>query len=161
MLNVRLLVSLLGVMITLTLRGPAQVSSPATVCNDVNGDGVINVVDVQLVAAAINAPGYDPRYDVNEDNQVDSLDLVSVGHAWHSQQGLCTSGSGGVQWDTVSSWTYQLTGYQNDQLNQIAGSNFNLSSQPARLCCPTSRSAPSRVTGQNGRWFRRIFCWAP
>ena len=126
MFSLRLLVGLLGVMIVLTPAGPASSSNPGTVCHDVNGDGVIDVVDVQLVAAAITAATYDPRYDVNADNQVDILDLTSVADAWHSQQGLCMPSGGGSQWDTVSSWTYQLNGYQNAQLGQIAGSNFNL-----------------------------------
>lgn len=29
-------------------------------------------------------------------------------------------------WNNVDSWVYQLSGYQNDTLNQIAGSNFDL-----------------------------------
>ncbi len=37
-----------------------------------------------------------------------------------------TAPPSGAAWSLVSSWTYQLTGYQNNRLDQIAGSRFNL-----------------------------------
>lgn len=37
-----------------------------------------------------------------------------------------TSTAGGSGWGSVSSWVYQLGNYQNDGLQQIAGSNFDL-----------------------------------
>jgi len=101
-------------------------NSAQSVCHDINGDGLINVVDIQQVAAHVTDPIYLPGYDVNGDGQVNLLDLSSVASAWQTQQGLCTPGNTGNQWLTVSSWAYQLTGYPNDSLNQIAGSNFQL-----------------------------------
>ena len=37
-----------------------------------------------------------------------------------------TSAPGQVTWGTVRSWVYQLNNYQNDRLDQIAGSHFDL-----------------------------------
>ncbi len=37
-----------------------------------------------------------------------------------------TAPAGGGNWGSVSDWVYQLSGYQNDSLNQIAASNFDL-----------------------------------
>lgn len=34
--------------------------------------------------------------------------------------------SGGISWEDVDSWTYQLSSYQNNRLDQIANSNFDL-----------------------------------
>lgn len=105
---------------------PVSAASPAIPCYDVSGDGVIDVVDVQRVAAHITEANFDPRFDVNGDGVVDMLDLDSVAGAWRSQLGLCSPGSSGVTWPDVTSWVYQLTGYLNDRLDQIAGSNFHL-----------------------------------
>lgn len=114
------------VVIALFMPGAIATCNAQSACNDVNGDGVIDTVDVQQVAAHVTLPVYHPGFDVNRDGQVNMLDLASVGSAWHTQQGLCTPGSGAVPWQTVSSWVYQLTGYQNNQLTQIANSNFQL-----------------------------------
>ena len=37
-----------------------------------------------------------------------------------------TAPAGGGNWGSVADWVYQLSGYQNDSLNQIAASNFDL-----------------------------------
>ncbi len=114
------------VLVALLTPGAVATCSAQTACHDVNGDGIIDTIDVQLVAAHATIPTYHPGYDVNGDGQVDLLDVASVAAAWHSQQGICMPGSASVQWQAVSSWVYQLTGYPNGQLNQIAGSNFQL-----------------------------------
>ena len=55
--------------------GPAS-GEPA----DVNGDGVVNVLDLLAVIAAWGSPG-GPE-DVNSDGVVDVLDLLAVIAAW-------------------------------------------------------------------------------
>lgn len=115
-----------GVLLATLLSAPVRAVSPAVLCYDVNADGMIDIVDVQRVAAHITSAAFDARFDVNGDGLVNILDLNSVAGAWRGQAGLCVPGGGGTQWPTVSSWVYQLSGYQNDQLNQIAGSNFQL-----------------------------------
>lgn len=49
---------------------------------DVNGDGVVNLIDLVLVAVRIGAraggPAYDPRYDVNNDGRITFADLRIV-----------------------------------------------------------------------------------
>lgn len=114
------------VVVALLTPGAIATCSAQSACHDVNGDGIIDTIDVQQVAAHVMHPVYDPSFDVNDDGQVDMLDLASVGSAWHTQQGLCMPASGPASWLAVSSWVYQLTGYQNNQLGQIAGSNFQL-----------------------------------
>lgn len=116
---------LLGVVGASLLFSSAHASRPRNICFDVNPDGVINIVDVQQVAAHMMM-AYDPRFDVNEDGKVNLSDLSGVAQAWHTQSGLCTPGDGGVSWSSIGSWVYQLTNYQNDQLSQIAASNFQL-----------------------------------
>jgi cysteinyl-tRNA synthetase len=118
---------LLGVLSVFLLLRPAIASRPGNICFDVNSDGVISIADVQQVAAHMyGLLPYDARFDPNEDGQINLTDLVGVAQAWHTQSGLCTPGDGGVSWDSVSSWVYQLTDYQGNQLSQIAGSNFDL-----------------------------------
>jgi len=55
---------------------------------DVNGDGVINIVDIQLVAARWNTaegdPDYDPLYDINEDGVINIVDIQLVAAKWHT-----------------------------------------------------------------------------
>jgi len=48
---------------------------------DVNGDGAVNVLDVQLVANAIAGAGPTTGADVNADMSIDELDLVAVVNA--------------------------------------------------------------------------------
>lgn len=117
---------LCGLFVVLTLAGPATASAPTELCHDVSGDGVIDVVDIQRVAAHITSAGFEPGFDVNGDGQVDLSDLLSVASAWHTQVGLCVPGGTTAPWGNVSSWVYQLTNYQDDQLDQIANSNFQL-----------------------------------
>ncbi|HEY2121868.1 MAG TPA: dockerin type I domain-containing protein, partial [Candidatus Acidoferrum sp.] len=53
-----------------------------TVPGDVNGDGVVNCTDLNIVKASFNKktgqPGFDPRADVNHDGIVNILDLAFV-----------------------------------------------------------------------------------
>ena len=53
---------------------------------DVNGDGVINIVDIQLVAAhwgvAEGEEGYDPAYDINSDGRINIVDIQLVAGKW-------------------------------------------------------------------------------
>lgn len=55
---------------------------------DVNGDGVINIVDIQLVAArwntAVGDPDYDPLYDIDGDGRISVVDIQLVAAKWHT-----------------------------------------------------------------------------
>jgi len=55
---------------------------------DVNGDGVINIVDIQLVAARWNTaegdPDYDPLYDINQDGRINIVDIQLVAAKWNT-----------------------------------------------------------------------------
>lgn len=66
----------------------ALVAPEACAEGDVNCDGVINIVDLQLVAGAWNAvawaPGYNPRYDVVRDGLIDVNDILAVANLWHT-----------------------------------------------------------------------------
>jgi thermitase len=58
-----------------------------TACReDVNGDGRINIVDIQLVASrwntAVGDPAYDPLYDINEDGRINIVDIQLVAAKW-------------------------------------------------------------------------------
>jgi thermitase len=60
-----------------------------TACReDVNGDGRINIVDIQLVAArwntAIGDPDYDSLYDINEDGRINIVDIQLVAAKWNT-----------------------------------------------------------------------------
>jgi cysteinyl-tRNA synthetase len=118
--------TVLFLLLLAALHTPAAIASASEVCQDVNGDGVIDIVDIQQVAEHITSSYYNPGSDVNGDGAVNIVDLASVAGAWHTQNGLCTPGAGAPQWLSVSSWVYQLTGYQSDQLDQIGESNFQL-----------------------------------
>jgi hypothetical protein len=60
------------------------VASP--VDGDLNGDGLSDVVDVQLVAARwltdSRTPSYSAVYDVNADGSIDLLDVQLVADTW-------------------------------------------------------------------------------
>ena len=60
----------------------ATTQTPATSPEDVNGDGQINCVDVDLVKASFGKktgqPGFNPAADVNKDGVVNVLDLALV-----------------------------------------------------------------------------------
>jgi len=76
-----------GVTITVSTQGGSV--AVTTACReDVNGDGVINVVDIQLVAArwrtAVGDPGYVPAYDVNGDGMINVIDIQLVAAKWHT-----------------------------------------------------------------------------
>lgn len=53
---------------------------------DVSGDGVINIVDIQMVAAqwglAEGDPGYDPARDINGDGRINIVDIQLVAGKW-------------------------------------------------------------------------------
>lgn len=55
---------------------------------DVNCNGVIDIVDMQLVAGAWNAlawmPTYNPRYDLVRDGRIDINDILAVATLWHT-----------------------------------------------------------------------------
>lgn len=128
-MNFKKQAAILSFLVLATLLTPhsAAAISRRSDCHDINGDGLINIIDVQQVAGHVTDPGYLPGYDVNGDGQVNLVDLSSVAGAWQTELGLCVPGNtGGGQWLAVSSWVYQLTGYPNDSLNQIAGSSFQL-----------------------------------
>ncbi len=50
--------------------------------NDVNGDGIVGIGDVQLVAGDWLRPDFVPDYDVNCSGGVDILDVQGVAAAW-------------------------------------------------------------------------------
>jgi hypothetical protein len=58
------------------------------VSEDVNGDGTINIVDIQLVAARWNTTegdsNYDPVYDMNEDGRINIVDIQRVAAKWNT-----------------------------------------------------------------------------
>ncbi|QLQ04592.1 MAG: PQQ-dependent sugar dehydrogenase [Anaerolineae bacterium] len=51
---------------------------------DVNGDGQVDVVDVQLVAADFGRPDFVPDYDVDCNGVVDVADVQAVALAWEA-----------------------------------------------------------------------------
>lgn len=55
-------------------------------CHDINGDGIVNVQDLLLVASGYlksnGQPGYNPAYDVNNDGVINILDLLLVAGAY-------------------------------------------------------------------------------
>jgi thermitase len=57
---------------------------------DFNGDGVINIIDIQLVAARWNTAagdpgsGYDPFYDINDDGRINIVDIQRVAAKWNT-----------------------------------------------------------------------------
>jgi thermitase len=65
-----------------------NVTVTAACREDVNGDGAINVVDIQLVAARWNTaegdPGYDSFYDINEDGRINIVDIQRVAAKWNT-----------------------------------------------------------------------------
>ncbi|MCB0255417.1 MAG: PQQ-dependent sugar dehydrogenase [Anaerolineae bacterium] len=59
--------------------------APATCVSgnfDVNGDGTVSTLDIQLVAGDWYRTDYDPDYDVNCDGVVDILDIQETAAAW-------------------------------------------------------------------------------
>ena len=59
--------------------------APATCVSgnfDVNGDGTVSTLDIQLVAGDWYRADYDPDYDVNCDSVVDILDIQETAAAW-------------------------------------------------------------------------------
>lgn len=76
---------------------PSNVPSPSTSappspCNllyDFNGDGKVNVVDIQMVASRWNTvsgdPNYSPTYDLNNDGKINVVDIQMVAAKWNTQ----------------------------------------------------------------------------
>ena len=66
----------------------ALIEPDACAHGDVNCDGVIDIVDVQLVAGAWNSvawtPGYSPRADLVRDGRIDIDDLIAIATLWHT-----------------------------------------------------------------------------
>lgn len=54
----------------------------ATILGDVNGDGIVNILDLTIVSLSYGSfkdePGYNPEADINEDGIVDMRDLAIV-----------------------------------------------------------------------------------
>jgi hypothetical protein len=49
-----------------------------TACDDVNGDGVVNMSDIGAILVHMSPAPYDSRYDVNHDQRVDMTDVYLV-----------------------------------------------------------------------------------
>ena len=49
---------------------------------DINGDGVVNILDLVLVASAFGKAGTSQNADINGDGMVNILDLVLVANAF-------------------------------------------------------------------------------
>jgi len=58
---------------------------------DVNDDGVVNMVDIQLVAdhwrAPLGDPNYVSDYDLNSDQIINVVDIMLVASRWHTAEG--------------------------------------------------------------------------
>ena len=57
-------------------------TEPPPITTDVNGDGIVNLLDLVLVASAFGSEGPDLATDVNGDTVVNILDLVWVADAF-------------------------------------------------------------------------------
>ncbi|MEA3334411.1 MAG: choice-of-anchor Q domain-containing protein [Chloroflexota bacterium] len=64
--------------------GAFEVQPPCNGSTDVNGDGVVDIVDVQRVAGDWNNPAFNPCHDVSEDGQVTTDDIIMVALDWGS-----------------------------------------------------------------------------
>ena len=69
-----------GTVLLWNLAPPA--ATPEPVAKDINGDGVVNIQDLTLVAAQFGQAGEDTPADVNGDGVVDIQDLVLVAAAF-------------------------------------------------------------------------------
>ena len=69
-----------GTVLLWPLAPPA--ATPKPVAKDINGDGVVNIQDLTLVAAQFGETGEDTPADVNGDGTVDIADLVLVAAAF-------------------------------------------------------------------------------
>ncbi len=63
-----------------------------TIPSDVNGDGVVNILDVGLISAhwypgsPIGPLGYDPTVDINNDGAIDIAEIGIVSANWGRTQ---------------------------------------------------------------------------
>jgi hypothetical protein len=66
----------------------ALIQPQACAPGDVNCDGAIDIVDVQLVAASWNAvawtPGFNPRHDLVRDGRIDVNDITAIANLWQT-----------------------------------------------------------------------------
>ncbi len=57
-----------------------------TAAGDLNKDGLVNAIDLLMLANSWNKslgePGYDPAADINGDNTVNVIDLLALAHDW-------------------------------------------------------------------------------
>jgi len=60
------------------LFGNKLIPPPPTACDDVDGNGAINMQDVVAVLAHMPPASYDSRYDINKDQKVDITDVYLV-----------------------------------------------------------------------------------
>ena len=54
---------------------------PSVIVEDVNADGIVNVLDLIVISNHISDGSFDPTADINGDGVIDILDLVSVSQA--------------------------------------------------------------------------------
>ena len=56
---------------------------------DLDGDGDVDIFDIQIVAAHWNTkegdPGYDPQYDFDDDGDIDTFDVMAVAMWWNKE----------------------------------------------------------------------------
>jgi hypothetical protein len=68
--------------VIITSLGTVPISPLLPATGDLNGDGVVNCVDIAIVRASFGRrsgqPGFDPRADTNGDGVVDIRDLAVV-----------------------------------------------------------------------------------
>lgn len=87
----RLLVALvlgvtIGLLLGLILLGLSHSAAAGTCLGDTNGDGVIDVLDLQGVLArwntSLGAPLYEDRFDFAHNGSIDILDAQTVAGRW-------------------------------------------------------------------------------
>lgn len=64
-----------GYYVVKKLRANADVESSSTVNVDLNGDGVVNALDLSMMTKAISDGSSDKKFDLNNDGKLNSLDL--------------------------------------------------------------------------------------
>jgi len=64
-----------GYYVVKKLRVGADIESSSTVDVDLNGDGVVNALDLSMMTKAISDGSSDKKFDLNNDGKLNSLDL--------------------------------------------------------------------------------------
>lgn len=64
-----------GYYVVKKLRASADIETTSTVNIDLNGDGVVNALDLSMMTKAISDGSTDKKFDLNKDGRVNSLDL--------------------------------------------------------------------------------------